>query len=124
MSDPYLRCDTCGQRVTAEMDDKRHCELIDAIERSRSTMRAQLESVTRERDAAISKLEWYQVRDIHTCHAKCKKPLCVMGRERDALKAALEEYTTCRHVGLACAAECSQHALVALERMGARKGEG
>lgn len=40
--DPYLRCIVCGQRVTAEMDDKRHCELIEALERSRNKLRAEL----------------------------------------------------------------------------------
>jgi hypothetical protein len=50
MKDPYLRCDTCKQRVTAEMDDKRHCELIDAIERNRSKLRQDIEELRIDRD--------------------------------------------------------------------------
>lgn len=52
MKDPYLRCDKCNQRVTAEMDDKRHCELIDAIERSRSELRARCAALERVVKAA------------------------------------------------------------------------
>lgn len=48
MKDPYLRCDTCKQRVTAEMDDKRHCELIDALERSRTQLRNALSALRNE----------------------------------------------------------------------------
>jgi hypothetical protein len=39
----------------------------------------------RERDEARRKLKDLDVAAIHSCHNECKRPMCVLRRERDEL---------------------------------------
>lgn len=43
----------------------------------------------RERDEAREALENHTTATIHTCHSKCKRPMCVLRRERDQAREKL-----------------------------------
>jgi uncharacterized protein involved in exopolysaccharide biosynthesis len=100
-----IECETCsvrnGHRVIHEAPD---CGTMSNID----TLRAQLESVTRERDGLSENL---YVANLAAVQA---------AKERDVLKAALEEIMI--EVGTSTLAH--KIARAALERLGARKGEG
>jgi outer membrane murein-binding lipoprotein Lpp len=51
-ADPYLRCTQCGQRSTAEMDDKRHCELLDRLNSRIAQLEKEREAMERVVEAA------------------------------------------------------------------------
>jgi uncharacterized coiled-coil DUF342 family protein len=44
----------------------------------------------RERDEAIRQLNNIKAIDIHTCHDQCKRPMCVLRRERDEARHEIE----------------------------------
>lgn len=53
-------------------------EINDAVE-----LRQKLAAALRERDEAREALENHMAATIHTCHDECKRPMCVLRRERD-----------------------------------------
>lgn len=55
-------------------------------ERIEAPLRAEVERLTAERDDATA-------RTIHSCHAGCSRPMCVLRRERDTLRAEVERLT-------------------------------
>ncbi len=38
------------------------------------------------------KVDWYKAGDIHTCHEECMRTACVLRRENDRMREALEWY--------------------------------
>ena len=50
-----------------------------------------LNSLTAERDSLLDQLSNGDTMAIHSCHQDCQRVLCVLRRERDELKARLEE---------------------------------
>jgi hypothetical protein len=51
----------------------------------------------RERDEAIRQLNNIKATEIHTCHDQCKRPMCVLRRERDEAREALDEEMKFHH---------------------------
>ncbi len=50
----------------------------------------------RERDEALEDLENYRAASIHSCHDNCKRPMCVLRRERDAAQEEQAEVASLR----------------------------
>jgi hypothetical protein len=48
------------------------------------------EQLERERNEAIRQLNNIRAIDIHTCHDQCKRPMCVLRRERDEAREKIE----------------------------------
>jgi hypothetical protein len=46
-----------------------------------------------QRDRLAEEIENLKASGIHTCHDQCKRPMCVMRRERDRYKIALDKYS-------------------------------
>jgi hypothetical protein len=52
---------------------------------------SELAAVTEQRDRLAKEVENLKVSGIHSCHDQCKRPMCVMRRQRDRLAEALRE---------------------------------
>ncbi len=66
-------------------------------------------------------LEWDGQESVvcHLCHIEeLQKEVEAARAENERLREALDGYTTCRHVGIACAAECGSMAKEALQPKG------
>lgn len=59
----------------------------EGLEEENFLLHRQLAAQDAEIAALKDKLSWYQSGDIHTCHDQCERPMCVMGRENESLKA-------------------------------------
>jgi len=51
------------------------------------------EQLERERDEAIRQLNNIKATEIHTCHDQCKRPMCILRRERDEARDMVEKLT-------------------------------
>jgi len=83
------RMSQAAQTITNELDAVRaeRDSAADAYrERIEAPLRAEVERLTAERDDATA-------RTIHSCHAGCSRPMCVLRRERDTLRAEVERLT-------------------------------
>jgi transposase-like protein len=50
-------------------------------------------SLEKERDEAREELDNQKALTIHTCHDHCKRPMCVLRRERDEARAEVRRLT-------------------------------
>ena len=78
--------------------DKNHADgFIDSLtylqnlEQVTDNWHDRLDIVERERDDAIRQLNNIRAIDIHTCHDQCKRPMCVLRRERDEARKDAKE---------------------------------
>lgn len=88
---PFLLLETC-KRLERERDEARKA-LDDIAEygteeiNAAVDLRHALAAALVERDEAREALENHKAASIHTCHDNCKRPMCVLRRERDAERA-------------------------------------
>ena len=73
-----------------------------------------LNGLERERDEAREALENHKAQSIHSCHDKCKRPMCVLRRERDEARA--ESLEQSRLLGMSGEREAKLLAQLAAER--------
>jgi hypothetical protein len=62
------------------------CELLNKLE-------GELTEAREQRDRLAEEIENLKASGIHTCHDQCKRPMCVMRRERERYKIALDKYS-------------------------------
>lgn len=55
-------------------------------------LRAVAQRLERERDEARKQLDNLNATAIHSCHNECKRPMCVLRRERDEAREKAERY--------------------------------
>jgi hypothetical protein len=60
------------------------------LERERNEWAKLCGQYKQERDEAIRHLENHTASTIHSCHDQCQRPMCVLRRERDEAREALE----------------------------------
>ncbi len=60
------------------------------------TLKAQSESeiqfLKQQLAEANKKLSWYQSGEIHTCHAECQRPFCVLHRQLESARGVISGY--------------------------------
>lgn len=52
----------------------------------------ELDRVKAQLAEANKKLSWYQSGEIHTCHADCQRPFCVLHRQLESARGVIEFY--------------------------------
>lgn len=57
----------------------------------------EIQKLIKERDDAREALENHMAATIHTCHDECKRPMCVLRRERDEAREDLAHITKAAH---------------------------
>jgi deoxyribodipyrimidine photolyase len=75
------------------------------------------EQLERERDKAIRQLNNIKATEIHTCHDQCKRPMCILRRERDDARHEIEGWRN----KWECAVEMAARAEIERDEARARK---